>query len=260
MTHARPRLLFGSVRHSAGTVGSQLVGERVVSLEARDFFDQVDLARHVGAPAWDLDRQPGFLRRNEEADGTEELLGLGALDRRPQQPRDAIGAQEDGPLLLGLGPQIEDRLALLAAGHGDDQLDRTAHGVRHAEHVDAALEPIARFARHSERPSRAPNARRLEVGALEHDVLRLGADLRFGTPHDPGDDRGPLGITDRGHVGGERPDDAVQRDDLLARPRPSDDDRRSAEAGEIEGVQRLVQLEEDVVRGVDDVVDGALTD
>jgi len=36
--------------------------------------------------------------------------------------------------------------------------------------------------------------------------------------------------------------------------------RRPVELGQIKRVQRLVELEQDVVRGVDDVVDGPLTD
>src|SRR5205085_3179134 len=65
---------------------------------------------------------------------------------------------------------------------------------------------------------------------------------------------------DGGHVRGERPGQTVERDDLLSRLGPAYDHRRAVQLRQIERVQRLVQLEQDVVRGVDHVVDGALPD
>src|SRR5438876_8781713 len=52
---------------------------------------------------------------------------------------------------------------------------------------------------------------------------------------------------------------AVERDDLFARPRAPHHDRGPPQLRKIEGVERLVQLEQDVVGGIDDVVDRTLT-
>ncbi len=127
-------------------------------------------------------------------------------------------------------------------------------------HVDAALEPVARLARQLERAAGAADPRRLEKGALEHEVSRGGRHFGFGASHDARDDRRPLGVADGGHLRCERAPHPVQRDDLLVGARPPDDHGRAAQLGQIERVQRLVQLEQDVVGRVDDVVDRPLPD
>src|SRR5207249_420030 len=226
--------------------------------QAGDFLDQVHLAGHVGAPARDLDREPPVFRRHEEAHASEQALNLRALYRHAEEMVDALGTEEDRALLLRLGPEVERWRAHLAPRHGNDQLDRPPQRIRHPELVDPALEAVTRLARQLQRPAGTADAGRLKVGALEHEIPRVGAHFRLGAPHDARDDGGVLGIADRGHVGGERTRHAVQGDDLFAGTRASHDDRGAAQPGEIEGVERLVQLEQDVVGRIDDVVDRPL--
>ena len=260
LAHPRARALLGRVGYGPRPVGPQLVGERVIAREPRDLFDQVDVARHVGAPPGHLDREPLLLGRHEEPDRREVPLDVGARDRHAEQPGDALGAEEHRALLERLGPEVERRLAQLTARHRDDELDRAPQRVRHGQHVDAPLEAVARLARQLERPSGTADARRLEVGALDHQVGRGRAHLGLRAPHDPRHDRRPLGVADRRHLRRQGARDAVEGHDLLGRPGAPHHDRGPPQLCEIERVQRLVQLEQDVVRRVHHVVDRPLTD
>src|SRR6266853_2067483 len=116
-------LLVRGVRHGAGAVGAQLVGEGVVPLQPGHFLDQVDLTRHIRTPARDLYGEPPVLRRDEEPHRGEQPLDLGALHLHAKQPADALGSQKDRALLLGRGPEVDRRRAHLTSCHGDDQLD-----------------------------------------------------------------------------------------------------------------------------------------
>ena len=97
----------------------------------------------------------------------------------------------------------------------------------------------------------------LEVGGLEEDLLRARGDLRRRPSHDAGDRlRFALGIADDEIAPVEDPFDAVERRHPLTVVREAHDDPTPAEPSDVEGVQRLVPLEQDVVGDVDDVADG----
>ncbi len=123
LSYPGPGLLVRGVRHGAGAVGAQLVGEGVVPLQPGHFLDQVDLTRHIRTPARDLYGEPPVLRRDEEPHRGEQPLDLGALHLHAKQPADALGAKKDRALLLGRGPEVDRRRAHLTSRHGDDQLD-----------------------------------------------------------------------------------------------------------------------------------------
>ena len=248
------------VGDGAGTVGPQLVRECVVATEPCDLFDEIDLACDVRAPAGHLHRQPVVLRRDDEPDRREVAFDFFPRHRDAEEVRDARIAHKDAARLLRFRPNVDRRLAHCSTGDRANQIDRAVQRVRHGEHVDAPLEAVARFARDTERATRTANSRRLEVRAFEHDVRRALRHLRLGAAHDARDDRRALGVADRGHLSREFSRDAIERDDLLTCLRATHDHGRSTQPCQIEGVQRLVHFEQDVVRGVDDVVDRSLVD
>ncbi len=83
-------------------------------------------------------------------------------------------------------------------------------------------------------------------------------DLRGRATHDPGDGERALGIGDEQGLGLELADDVVEGLEPLPGVREADDDPASADRGSIERVDRLAELEHDVVAHVDDVADRAL--
>src|SRR6267142_4494006 len=253
--NAPQRQLRGRVGDGAGAIGPQLVRKGVVAAQAGDLFDQVDLARDVRTPAWDLNRHALPTRRDDESDPRKQALDLRTWDRDSQQVGYTRLAQEHRSRLLRLRPEVYGRLAHLTAGDRADEVDSAPEGFRHAQHVDATFEAITRFARQAEGAAGAANAGRLEVGGLEHDVGRVLRDLGLGTAHNAGHDRGPLGVADDGHLSRQPSAHSVQGDDLFPWFGSAHDDGRAPQFGEVEGMERLIDLEQDVVGRVHDVVD-----
>ena len=121
----------------------------------------------------------------------------------------------------------------------------------------------ARLGAEGEPLGRAPDAHRVEHGALDDDVAGRVRDLAVGAAHDAGDADRALRIGDEQRVVGQGAGHVVQRLELLPGGGAADDDRRAAvgagvDRGGVERVDRLAQLEHHVVRGVDDVADRAL--
>src|SRR5207249_6579784 len=107
LSYVSPGALVGGVRNRARPVGAQLVGEGVVPFQAGDLLDQVHLAGDVGTPARDLHGEPPVFRRYEEPHRGQQTLYLRALYGHAEEVADALQAEEDRPLRLGLGPQVE---------------------------------------------------------------------------------------------------------------------------------------------------------
>src|ERR1043166_6621704 len=74
------------------------------------------------------------------------------------------------------------------------------------------------------------------------------------------DDLRTLRVADRRHLDRQRSFNAVQCYDLFGRFCSTHYDRRSPQLGEIKSMEGLIDLEQDVIRRVDDVVDGPLPD
>jgi hypothetical protein len=96
---------------------------------------------------------------------------------------------------------------------------------------------------------------RIEPGALEEHVARLVPDLGVRPAHDPRERDAAGGVGDEQRVGPELPLLAVERLERLALGRPAHHDPFLGEQAQVEGVERVSQLEEHVVRDVDDDVD-----
>ena len=162
--------------------------------------------------------------------------------------------------LARLGIHVDRRFTLLASRHRANEGDGAAQYIGHALDVGAPLEAVRRLCAGLERAARRPDPLGIEVRALQQHVAGLVRDLRVTASHHAGDRGGALAVADHRHLRRELALLAIQRDHLLALVRPPHDDPVAADLREVERVQRLVQLEQDVVRGVHDVVDGPLSD
>ncbi len=107
----------------------------------------------------------------------------------------------------------------------------------------------------------AARVRAVERGGFQQHGGGAVGDLGVEAAHDAGQRHRAIGRGDDGHVGRELARLAVERRELLALGRRTHDDVRHAvrarQLVEVERVQRLPQQEQDVVRHVHDVVDGA---
>ncbi len=97
----------------------------------------------------------------------------------------------------------------------------------------------------------------MEESALEGDQARGFADLGVMPAHDAANRAGAFGVGDDQHLGIQRALHAIQRPKTFAGARPTDHQRASGDAIEVEGVHRLAELEHDVVGDVHHVVDRA---
>ncbi|GIV03242.1 MAG: hypothetical protein KatS3mg015_2072 [Fimbriimonadales bacterium] len=92
------------------------------------------------------------------------------------------------------------------------------------------------------------------MGGLEEYPTRLRRHLRFFASHDPCDGHRTLGVADHEHPRFELSIHAVQCANLLSGLCGTDNNAPFLEPVEVEGVQRLAQLQHHVVRGVYDDV------
>ena len=173
------------------------------------------LVRHVQA------RQPGH-------------LGGGEVDRR------------DGPDVRQVGG-----LPCAASAVFDEQVDHPlrCHGGQLGVH--AALEALRGLAGQLVAAGGPGDGDRVEVGGFDEHVDRRLGDLGVRAAHDAGDPQDALGaaVGDEQILGVQGAFDAVEGRVPLPRPSAADDDR-PAQPAEVVGVQRLAEIEHDVVRRV----------
>ena len=152
---------------------------------------------------------------------------------------------------------VDDAPGHRPAAEVGDELRRPVERGHDPLDVGAALEPVGGLGGEAEGPRGAADRARLEAGALEQDGRGPIRHLGIGAAHHPAHRDRPRGVTDHQHVGCQGPVAAVERGEALAGARPAHHDAALREGVEIERVQGLAQLPEDVVGGVDHVVDGA---
>ena len=250
-------------RAAAAAAARQRGRDAVHAPEAHHFLVQVDLALQVRAERRCRHGQHvgvvgiGHLA----AQAAEDVDDLLARDLGAHHGAEARHAELQVDRLGLLQPHVHHAGAHRAARHLGDE--RGGHvGVEgHRVVVHPALVAHGRLADQAQVAARAAGVRAIERGGLQqHRGGSLG-DLGLEAAHDAGQRHGALGRGDDGHVGHELAVFAVERGEPLALGRRAHHDVRLAvracQLVEVERVQRLAQQEQDVVRHVHDVVDGA---
>ena len=156
-------------------------------------------------------------------------------------------------------------MLLMAPGHLHHERGGRGRTLLDAVVVHAALVAHGTLAEQAQVAARAARAARLERGGLQQDVHRPVRDLGVQAAHDARERHGTeLRRGDDRHIGRERAILAVERSQALAFGGRAHHDMRHAvrilELVQVECVQRLAEQEQDIVRHVHDVVDGALAD
>ena len=133
----------------------------------------------------------------------------------------------------------------------DEQVDRPLGGRSGQGRVHTALEALRRLGDEPVPARRPGDGGRVEVGRLDQYVGRRRVHLGGLPAHDPRDgERHVAAVGDEQVLGVQGAHDVVEGRQCLPRPGASDLDG-AAQPGDVEGVQRLPQLEHDVVRHVD---------
>src|SRR6185369_7417574 len=96
---------------------------------------------------------------------------------------------------------------------------------------------------------------RVERRDFEEDIGRLRRHLAVTTTHHTREGLGTLRVRNHAHVRSQRSLDAIERDELFTRLRPTHDDGGTGETLRVECVHGLAEAQQHEVRDVDDVVD-----
>ena len=171
--HARLGNLRHITRNAAGTERPHLRGERIISPQPCDFFDQIFLAGNVRPPTGYVHRQASVLRSRRKPQAREVSLDvfLGNLDA--EQMGHSLGPEKDRWCLYRLGIEIDRRAGFGSSGHRDDQPDGTLDGVGHPLQIGAAFEAVRCFGAHLHCLAGRPDPLGVEIRALEHHVRGL---------------------------------------------------------------------------------------
>ncbi len=195
---------------------------------------------------------PGRRSGDDPGPGQHATL-LVRVEVEPEQPADA--ARAEGHLAVGrlVGRAVDPPDAQRPTGPLEHE-PRTAVGPDPGE-VErlTLLEPETRLRPQTVALAGPADADRVEDRRLDDHVRRVRPDLGCHATHDPGDgDRSPR-VGDHEGVLGERPVDVVERLEPLAGGGSTDDDPAVVDGRGVERVDRLAELEHDVVARIDDV-------
>ena len=226
----------------------------VVEPEAGDFLDDIDFARDVTGTPGRHGHRP--IRRDLEPETRQPGALLVIADLHPNDRVDTLRPQPNDRCRRKLSADV-DVAGPPRAGERYEQLGRKTSRRLGEVWVDALLPPIRPVGTQPKPLGALQDRDGLEVRRLEQDVGRRVGDLRVLAAHDSRKRDGTLRIGDHEVARAEAARRAVERAELLALPRPANDDSFATEPLEVEGVQRVSERMHDVVRHIDDVRDRA---
>ena len=215
--------------------------------------------RHQGASTRKRSALPSSppSARDREAERLEGGRDLGVGDVEAEHRVEARALEGDARGALRARVDVDRAAPRRAAADLDQQLRRAPRGVRGQLGREPALEARGGLAAQPQPRRGAADARRVELRGLQQHARRALVDLALEAAHHAGERDRAAVVGDQQRVVAQLAVLAVERGQALALAREAHDDR-AAQAVGVEGVQRVAELEHDVVRDVDDVVDRAL--
>ena len=232
----------------------------VVAVNPAHFFHQVFLDGDVEAVARRRDlprpRLPRAHSAGRELQPLEDAIHLPFRDGLANEGIQAAPAQGD----LDRARQLRGALRLHhwargAAGDVEHEARRAFDGRGLQGVVHTAFVALGSVRLQAIAPRRAADGQRREVGALEEDILGGGRHGGALAAHHAGHGDGPGAVGDGEGLFIQGDFAAVQQLEPLAGVRHAHHDAAS-QPPQIEGVQRLAQLQQHVVRHIDRHVDG----
>ena len=232
-------------------------------MQARNLFDDIDLAFYVEAPAWNRDAKLGILlsfRNQDESQALEQTIDLAHIQIAAENAVNFGNAQQDRSQIQGPRDHIDGIADQFAAAGFQNHLRDQIAGENRGFEIGAAFEAMrsvgvqAVAARHLADDSWIPPRR------LDHDVAGLLGDHGVVPAHDSGEADRLLRVADDEIFGGELALDAIERLERLAVAGLADNDLSAFEQVGVEDVRWLADLPENVVGGVDGVGDWALVE
>ena len=239
----------------------QTGGDAVVAPRAQDLLDEVVLPADVVAGRRDRDRDSLSARLGREPEPRKRVAREVERDRRvaseEMQPREPEGRAAG---LHRGSPRIEEPGRKRSARAAQDEVGREVQRGRNRGDVRAPLEPVRRVRVHPE-PARGPADRGgVPPRGLQEHMARRGRHGGVEPAHDPGERDGALRVRHDDVGSLQAPLDSVEGDEGLAPPCLAHDDRPASQLLEVEGMERLAERPEPVVRRVDGRADRVASD
>ena len=237
----------------------QRAGNLEIAVDARDLFDEVNLALHVQAPGWHGDGELRARAFDIEAKAAQDARNLRRRNLHAEDAPYLAGGERDARLREGARHHVQ-LFAHLAASGFHNQLGYARAGQLRDARVGAALVTMAGVGVHAQAARSAAHAGRIEPGRLNQHVLRAVGNHRRLAAHDSGDGHGLDGVGDDEVFGRQLALHAIERDDGLARLGAAHNDLAALEFVQVKGVRRLADFVQRVVAGIGHVADAALLD
>ncbi len=212
------------VRKASGSLarGGQARRKFVEAVDARNFFDEVDFARHFGAP-WRLSAFPD----SQDGAGCAAIL-IDAHGSKPECAKDGfdflvghvgahdakkLGARDEDFFVRGLaGINVDNSGEQFAASKLQDEFGAAARGKLRHFRVGAAAEARGSFGVELQGAGGAANGDGIEPGAFDQNVFGGEGDFGFRAAHDAADadDARAVAIANDASAGIELAFDAVE--------------------------------------------------
>ena len=171
---------------------------------------------------------------------------------------DPFRPQRHNRRLPGPRQDLQDRTIDFAPRAGEDDLQHALYRREVPFRIHTPLEPEASLRGNSERAARPADRLRLEEGALYQNVGRIFRDRGMHAAHDTRDIVRHRCVADQQHLGIELVLESVERLHGLTLGGLPHDQAGPFQLAQIVGVHGAAHLQHDVVRRVDNVVDGLL--
>ena len=183
--------------------------------QAQDLFDEINLARQVGAEARRGDDKVLAVALHSAAQAGERALDKVGLDVGAADGVHTGQAQLDAVDGLGRGEHVDVTGGDLAAGNLLDQRAGDVGDIHAAGLVDLALKADGGIGDQRQVAAGVRGAAGVKASALDHHVDGIVLDLGIHAAHDAGQRHGTLAVGDQAHAGVEHALLAVEGRELL---------------------------------------------
>ncbi|CRM92056.1 hypothetical protein [Pseudomonas sp. 22 E 5] len=232
--------------------------QAVVAVQTGQLFDQIDFQADIEAMAWHFDLPLPFpARRNAKAEGRQQLLDFGRLNHQTQHLLNALGAQSDRcyrrQVLFADG--FGDR-ASFATGDFQQQTSGALHGFTGQLPVHATLVAVRCIGVQAIGTGLASDGDLVEKCAFKEHVTGGCGHTAVLATHHAGNRQGTGVVGDDQGVSTQADFLTVKQHQLLAFFGHAYADA-TVDFGKIERMQRLAQLQHDVVGDIYGSIDAA---
>ncbi|RMO19822.1 hypothetical protein ALQ47_05273 [Pseudomonas cichorii] len=230
----------------------------VITVQTRQLFDQVDFKADVETVTWHFNAPlTDSLAAQLQAQSSQKTFDFSVFNDQTEHLLDTACTQGHGSnrWQVLFADRFDDRTGF-TAGDFQQQASSTLHGFTGKLPVHTTLVTVRGIGVQAIGTSLAGHRNGVEESTFQEDIASLGGNAAVLATHDASDGQGALVVGNDQGVGTQADFLTVEQDQFLAllghaHTNPAID------FGQIEGMQRLTQLQHDVVGDIDSCIDAA---